>query len=213
MSLLDQIKRLLGVTEKPPFDPSVFGDPLAQRIDWSPLVQGGTNIRTHQLDFQHSQRLEFRATAAARFCAGIFIVLPATLILAAFVKKNFPWAAAIVGAVLLTIGIALWREFTKPIVFDKARGWYWKSRQEPLGLPRRENLKAACKLDEIRALQILGERCKTKNSSFYSYELNLVLSDGSRLGVVDHGRLEELRTDAQHLAEFLGVPIWEKPDL
>ena len=39
----------------------------------------------------------------------------------------------------------------------------------------------------------IRERCTSRNSSYYSYELNLVLDDGSRLNGVDHGNLERLR--------------------
>ena len=42
-----------------------------------------------------------------------------------------------------------------------------------------------------------------------SYELNLVLQDGERLNVVDHGSFDVLREDAAKLGEFLGVPVWD----
>ncbi len=46
-------------------------------------------------------------------------------------------------------------------------------------------------------------------SSYYSYELNLVLDDGSRINVVDHGNLDRLRGDAQTLSRFLDKPVWD----
>ena len=42
-----------------------------------------------------------------------------------------------------------------------------------------------------------------------SYELNVVLQDGSRRNVVDHGNLDALRADARELAMFLVVPLWD----
>jgi hypothetical protein len=42
-----------------------------------------------------------------------------------------------------------------------------------------------------------------------SYELNLVLKDGRRINVVDHGGADKIRTDAATLADFLGVPVWK----
>ncbi len=207
MGFLDTLKQMFKIEEKPAFDASVFGDPLAENLEWTPLVHGGTSIRTHELDFQSSQRLEFRATVGARVFAAIFMIIPFVLVIAASTKPHFPWIVLIMATVFLAGGIGMWRSFTKPIVFDKGRGWYWKSRKDP-----REKPESACKLDQIHALQILSERCKTKKSHYYSYELNIVLHDGSRLSVLDHGRIEELRVDAQRLAEFLAVPIWEKPE-
>ena len=37
----------------------------------------------------------------------------------------------------------------------------------------------------------------------------LVLQDGRRLNVVDHGNREQLRADAATLARFLGKPLWD----
>jgi len=47
------------------------------------------------------------------------------------------------------------------------------------------------------------------NRPFTSYELNLVLKDGSRRNLVDHGNLPALRDDARELAGFLIVPLWD----
>ncbi|RWX50781.1 hypothetical protein VU01_12641, partial [Candidatus Electrothrix marina] len=46
-------------------------------------------------------------------------------------------------------------------------------------------------------------------SSYCSYEINLVLQDGSRINVVDHGKKNRIREDAHALAEFLGKPLWD----
>ena len=54
----------------------------------------------------------------------------------------------------------------------------------------------------------ISEYCGGK-SSYYSYELNLVLSDGTRLNIVDHGDLRRVRRDGATLARFLGVPLWD----
>ena len=43
----------------------------------------------------------------------------------------------------------------------------------------------------------------------YSYQLNLVLENGSRINAVYGGDLDHLRKDAKRLAEFLKVPLWD----
>ena len=65
-------------------------------------------------------------------------------------------------------------------------------------------------LGEIHGIQIIKEYCSTKNGGYYSYELNLVLKDASRVNVLDHGNGARLRRDADELAGFLGgVPVWD----
>jgi len=53
------------------------------------------------------------------------------------------------------------------------------------------------------------EHLSSKNGSYWSFELNLVLRDGRRLNVMDHGDYDALRRDADTLAEFLGRPVWD----
>ncbi len=60
----------------------------------------------------------------------------------------------------------------------------------------------------MHALQLISEYVSGK-SSYYSYELNLVLDDGSRINVVDHGNLAAIREDAGKLALFLAKPLWD----
>ncbi|MFT4803048.1 MAG: Fe2+ transport system protein B [Psychroserpens sp.] len=47
-----------------------------------------------------------------------------------------------------------------------------------------------------------------KDSSFKSFELNLVLDDSNRLNVIDHVNLKGVTADAETLSAFLNVPIW-----
>jgi hypothetical protein len=65
-------------------------------------------------------------------------------------------------------------------------------------------------LEDIHAIQLLSEYVRRSKSSYYSYELNLVLNDGKRLIVVDHGNLTRLQEDAKKLLEFLGKPVWDE---
>lgn len=65
-------------------------------------------------------------------------------------------------------------------------------------------------LEDIHALQLLSEYCRGgKKRSYYSYELNLVLRNGRRINVMDHGDCKKLREDAQTLSEFLDKPVWD----
>ena len=68
-------------------------------------------------------------------------------------------------------------------------------------------------------LQILSERILHTTDAgphrtvFDSYELNVILEDGTRKNVVDHAKEAILRDECRRLAEFLGVPIQEETSL
>jgi hypothetical protein len=62
---------------------------------------------------------------------------------------------------------------------------------------------------EGASFALWSEFVSGSKNSYHSYELNLVLNDGSRINVVDHGNLERLRSDASTLSRFLDKPVWD----
>ena len=65
-------------------------------------------------------------------------------------------------------------------------------------------------LAEIYALQILKEYVQSDKGGYYSYEMNLVLADASRINVVDHGDVKRIRREAAMLAAVLDmIPVWD----
>lgn len=94
-------------------------------------------------------------------------------------------------------------------MFDKGRGSYYKGKEpnsDPGGV---HDAKNSCIISEIHALQIISERIAQKNGSYRSYELNIVKNDGKRLNVTDHGNKKRLLEDANILAQFLDIPVWD----
>jgi hypothetical protein len=66
----------------------------------------------------------------------------------------------------------------------------------------------------IHAIQLLEERIRSSTrgggrSTYSSYELNLVFTDGERLNVLDHGKADAVLEAARQLASTLHVPIWQ----
>lgn len=214
--LMESIKNLGN--RGPAFDPSRFNDPIAMQTEWRPLRSGGSNFKTHKLVEVNYHRLEFKATAFARIFCMIFLLVG----LAVFfffglktidrqefslqIEDMFP---LIFGLIFAIVGGVLLYFSTKPIVFDKTYGFYWKGRKEPSHTYDQGVKKTSAPLSDIHALQIISERVSSSKSTYYSYELNLILHDGNRLNVIDHGKLSSIREDAQKLASFLGVPVWD----
>lgn len=216
-SLLQKLQELAG-RRTTTFDPAALNDPVALLTAWSPAKGGGASFRTHRLVTVDHSRLEFKATAGAVVFSLLFLLVGLGVALgipaARLAADDSPWLTGellmpmLIGLLFAGVGGALLYFGTAPIVFDLRRGCFWKGRQDPALLFDQRGVKNFAQLPDIHALQIISEYCSGKNS-FYSYELNLVLRDGSRVNVVDHGNLAALREDGGKLARFLGRPLWD----
>ncbi len=198
---------------RPSFHPTTLDDPVARQTDWGPAASGGANFGTHRLIRLGPQRLEFKLGFGARLFPIVFIVMGGGvggLFTAVGFTQDPSFAYIGLPTGLLFTGVGLWllRRMSTPRVFDLQHGHYRRSRKVPGELNPRER-GSHCRIEEIHALQLIEEWCSGNKSSYTSYELNLVLRDGSRLNVVDHGNGGQLRRDAEQLAEALGVPVWD----
>lgn len=190
-------------------------DPIARRVEWSAASSGGTNFRTHRLVEVSPLRAEFRLSIGALlFCALFFIVGLGVLgigiaTLLGIMPKGAPWWITIpFGLVFASAGAGMWWYMSRPRVFDMQDLWYWRGKR-----PTDRNAVEACKhaapLDRVHAIQFISEHCRGDDSSYYSYEINLVLHDAARVNVIDHGNLKHIRKDAQTIANLIGVPVWD----
>ena len=211
-------KALLRGREKVVVDSSRFSDPVADSTEWGPAKKGGSNFRTHKLVFIGTQILKFKASVFVKIFTLIFFFIGLGVLVGFSVfltsNPNQEYEAVmivpfIIGAVFLIVGFFMYRYMTSPIVFDKSLGHFWKGRKGPREVFNIDSIKIHAELDQIHAIQVLSEYCHTDKSHYYSYELNLILKDSSRINVIDHGNLKTLREDANTLAEFLEVPIWD----
>ena len=211
------VQKLQGLrTEPVGYDPSLLDDPVATQTDWTPAKGGGASFRTHKLVEVNSFRLEFRAAMGLKVFSLIFLLVgvgvmvafwPSNLLSGALsVERTIPM---LIGLVFAGVGGSLHYFGTAPIVFDKRRGAFWKGRKAPYEVVNKKALKHYALLEDIHALQLISEHCRSDDSSYYSYELNLVLEDGRRINVVDHGKQSDLQGDAGTLAAFLEKPVWD----
>lgn len=214
----DVFKKIFTPTVETSVSPAVFNDPLALRTEWIPLKSGGSNFKTNHLHRITSTRWEFRSSTAMKCFSGLFFIIGVAICVCS-VSKHTPrtgdsWNSEFFfltgfGAIFALVGGMLGYSSLVPAVFDKDRGYFSRSRKKPEHLADPSKLKNYVELKRIHALQLLKEHCKGDKSSYYSYELNLVLDDTSRMNVIDHGNLEAVREDARGLAEFLGKPLWD----
>lgn len=192
-----------------------FNNPDAGLTGWHPVAEGGANFKTHTLVRVSVGRYQFRAVKGMTvtficiilFChifilGGIIQMINAR----AFNIDNF--MIFLLGSVFAGIAFLIWRCMSSPRTFDIGTGYYWKGRKDPTLLINPE-YRACVKLSEARAFQIISERLSGNRGHYYSYELNLVLADGRRINVVDHGDYEAVKRDASRLSELLTIPVWD----
>ena len=191
--------------------PSGVSDPLASKISWQPLVNGGTGGRGCKLIKVGDAKVEFRSTHA-------FILLPTMLLLAGL---PVIWAGVrsplsqgigplILGLLSFCVGaIYLYFQTTRS-VFDKQSGIFTKTRRSLNASGNLERAPQKVNLSDIHALQLLAKSLRSRGSSgFKCYELNLVFENAGRINIANHGNLQLIREDAANLAAFLGKPIWD----
>lgn len=195
--------------DREPFDPASLQDPVALTTAWTPCRPRGTNFRTHVLRPPGPDRLAFRpALGAVLFCstfiaAGVGIVVAMLSRAGPATPVSTYVVAAVFGLVFGGSGVAVLWSLARPIVFDRKRRLYWKGWAAP-----RAGVGECVELDAVHALQVISEYCSGKGSGFHSYELNLVLVDGTRRNVVDHDDPARIRRDSRTIANFLAVPLW-----
>lgn len=213
-------EKLASMTpDEPVFDTSQFNDPLALEVSWEPAQGGGSNFCSHRIKAIGSHRVCFKTSLMGLLFPCIFIVLGTIVPIIFFGSGTgqedmmFVAMPLIMGVIFVGVGgYLLWR-WTRLRVFDRHLGYYWKGAATLK--PHQLNDKVEhCRLFDIHAIQLISERCTSsssdgRSSSYYSYELNLVLNDKRRITVIDHGSLQYIRADAAELQRFLQVPLWD----
>ena len=200
------------------FDPAQSSDPLAQQVAWGPLYYGGASYRTHYLKFTRPERARFVTARRAQMLAFVVLFagigftlgyLGATFAPSYFAEELGRTVVLLFGLLFVGGGAINLYMDNVPIVFDKSHGYFWKNRKRPKELAETDQQAKYVKLDDIHAIQLLAEMLLSRRRWFRSYELNLVLNSGERVNVVDHSDLDGIRDDADQLAKFLGVPVWD----
>ena len=190
-------------------------DPLAAKISWEPANPGGTNFKAQKL-IQTNQQIVITKTFGALFFALVFVIpgLVALLIGSPyfFIKGEIftglfmlVWGAMFGGAGFFVLHKG------KKFTLDKAKGTYFRGKAfDDFGNDDRSQQGY---LTDIHAIQLIAEHIRSSSSdggsNYMSYEMNLVLKDGDRVNIMDHGKSKDVDESAQILGEFLAVPIWK----
>ncbi len=214
--MFDSIQSFFTPSDSYPVPSEYRDDPVARRTEWHPLKSGGANFVTHRL-VRSGDKYLFKPTVGALLFYSVFFLAGVGMLY----FFDFPTAPGdfaqmdeddyvllLMGVIFTSGGGYMMRTGSRPIVFDRRRGYYYLGTDSPDEYLDKSQLKDFVRLEKIHALQLVREYVRTKNSSYYSYELNLVLKDGARINIVDHNGADKLQEEARILAEYLGVALW-----
>ena len=210
------IKKFFGVKEKLPLNLDVFHHDLAHKTRWMPIKHGGSQFKNVKLVKKSSDVLRYESTTSRIVINVLIIGIPLVFFMLSVVgvsleqlDKFTVFPGLLLPLFLLVLGGFGLYNALMPNIFDKRLGLFYQSYRKPRLHTKASEHKNWIALDTIAALQIVEERVRTKNSSYKSYELNLVLEDGERFNVIDHGNYERIKDDAKTIADFLGIPYWD----
>jgi hypothetical protein len=180
---------------------ALIDHPVAAKVAWRPLHVGGSNFRTAALAAEGDGTWRVGPSLGWYAFSLVFAGMGAWVLAEHVHGRGLAWPVVAGAALFVVIGLGLmlgaarWR-------IEPVRGRLWR-RARPFS-PERE-----VRTVDVVALQLLPEWVVAQRSRYWSYELNLVLADGSRVGLMDHGSLDAMRDDAARLGALLGVPVWE----
>lgn len=206
------------IEAKAAFDDVDFSKvPLKKHVSTIPLNSGGASFKTHVLIKKSNSKLVYKPSiGVALFCFIFLVIGLAVLFFGSYTfmtsksnSEDFPiWFVLIFGGVFTFAGSFMFYYNYKPRVFDKQLGMYYKAYKVSLHKTTISKFNYQIPLKSIVAIQIIGETIKSDDSSYNSFELNLVTENSKRTNVIDHGNLKSIINDAHILSEFLNVPIW-----
>ena len=182
-------------------------DPVAKRVSWKPLIDGGFSFCRHRM-YKRGSRLSTYVTGfTQQFCAAFIFVsifFPTAMLIFWF---NFtPEDPSFFGTIFLLAFM---------VFFTGVSAWLTRFLHRKCLCFDRDNIRnfrgVVCRTADVHAVQLLSETVVWTDTalSFNSHEVNLVLKDGSRINVFDHAMEDIIRHDARLLSKYLGVPVWD----
>lgn len=189
---------------------------LKKNVDTSPVKGGGASFKTNVLIEESSSKLYYKPSIGVGLFSFIFLAVGLGVFFLGinplfengFNFAEVEWFLLIFGLIFSIAGGSMFYIFYMPRVFDKQLGVYYKAYKTDIHKIKKDTSKKYIPLKSIVAIQLIGEHIKSDKGSYKSFELNLILQNGSRKNVIDHGNLKSIIVDVEILSAFLNVPIW-----
>jgi len=117
-------------------------DPIAQKTEWTPLNKHAASFTTHKLIEKSFSQMQFEATLELK----IFYLFPAVfgIFLGMAFSDPFNIIIFVICIILILAGLLSYLFNTKPIIFDKNKGYIWKGKIKDYPYQIIENNKIKC---------------------------------------------------------------------
>ena len=191
-----------------------FNDDIAKKTSWEPLKSGGANFKTHNLLKQSSNVIKYTMSIGAKIFLAIFAVVGIGGLVAAmyiiFIKGDSNgWIFLLFGSIFSLVSFFMYKTIGKPIILDRTMGFVYKGFKPPKFSGMQAENTEMTYFNDVHAIQIIKEYIRSNKSRYYSYELNLVLKDATRVNIIDHGNYPQISKDAEEISKFIGKPVWD----
>jgi hypothetical protein len=194
-------------------------DHVVTLTSWRPLSNGGQDFKSHKMVRIDDDHVEFRISFQSVMAyLSILVVGVVVMIISIFGKmmgmsgSGNPIVMFLIGLLFAGLGFYLFRKAKQIIAINRVYPAIYKGKVDPANVINPQTIEYFHYLDKLHALQLLQKYVKSdsdgKDNSYFSYELNLVLHDGARIKVLDHGNINAMTKQASDLSDFLNVPLW-----
>jgi len=197
-------------------------DEVFNKTNWTPLVGGGRSYQSHKLVRVNDDRIQFKTTVKV---AIFFLFLSATGVFTIYLTlfgegDSNPIVGLGLGLFMIVLGLFLFMRSTKRITFDRSLKALWKGKEDPAKMINPSGIDGYVSLKKLHAIQIIKELVEsdslhdedgfsTQNDDFLSYELNLIMNDGKRINVLDHGHKQSIENQAYAISDLFDIPVWD----
>ncbi|MEO0900077.1 MAG: hypothetical protein AAFY71_26920 [Bacteroidota bacterium] len=195
-----------------------FAHPMAEKVAWAPLKPGGTNVRAEKAVQISAMEVIIKSTFTVKAIALLVFLLGLSMLFLGVADMINPSQGILEfhgGFLMLISLLPLWagnhliKKVAKRSNFQRENSSFFQEKPER-AFSIQKIKSSEVSLDNIVAIQLLREYIRSSEGKhFDSYEMNLVLDDGSRVNLMDHGDLRSIRSDAKMIARFLSVPVWD----
>lgn len=209
-----------------------LNDEIVKNTSFYPLKNWWTNTTTHHLEQDEKWNIIFKPKTLMFWIIKIILLIPIFVILYIIITKDLSWEITYIKSIKdykeaisisIILNIFLWlviSVFSKTKIFDFENNCFYDLRFKKLVWNKDIDLTKIWIIDfsKIYAIQIIPEKIKNNNNTenqvsfdtyYTSYELNLILKDSSRVLVVDHWNLSEIRNNAQVISQKLNIKIYD----
>ncbi len=179
------------------------GEKVEESISWESLIGQSSNTKLDKITIKEDKIIIRKSLKSMMFLLPLFAPILIFLLFAILTKRT----PEILISIVLITAISLF--FFRPKQIDMEKGYFYKGyifRGKGVNLVEAKGIQYLSKeIDNRRVGKSLQETI-----NYYSFEVNLVLKDNSRINLFYGGKGEFQLDEARRLSEKLNIPLFTR---